>query len=79
MQNNSLTGTGIQTTIQLAGKTEAGSAEVQPARDNRLIAMDCRWDGGSITVIPFYIHVQFGAFPMPKKTFLPKAGLVSYL
>ena len=31
----------------LAGKTEAGSVEVQPARDSRLKATNCRW-GGSL-------------------------------
>ena len=30
----------------LAGKTEAGSVEVQPARDSRFRATNCRWDGG---------------------------------
>ncbi len=29
----------------LAGKTEAGSVEVQPARDSRFKATNCRWDG----------------------------------
>jgi len=62
-----LTGIGIQTTIRLAGQTEAGSAEVQPARDNRLIATDCRWDGGSLAVIPFHKLRQFVAFPCLKK------------
>ena len=30
----------------LAGETEAGSVEVQPARDSRFRATNCRWDGG---------------------------------
>ncbi len=30
----------------LAGETEAGSVEVQPARDSPLKATNCRWDGG---------------------------------
>ncbi len=30
----------------LAGETEAGSVEVQPARDSRFMATNCRWDGG---------------------------------
>ncbi len=38
----------------LAGKTEAGSAEVQPARDSQLKAMNCRWGGSLIPAIPFY-------------------------
>ncbi len=33
-------------TIALVGETEAGSAEVQPARDSQLKATNCRWDGG---------------------------------
>jgi hypothetical protein len=31
----------------LAGKTEAGSVEVQPARDSQFKATNCRW-GGSL-------------------------------
>ena len=31
----------------LAGQTEAGSVEVQPARDNQFKATNCRW-GGSL-------------------------------
>ena len=33
-------------TMTLVGQTEAGSVEVQPARDSRLNATNCRWDGG---------------------------------
>ena len=33
-------------TMLLAGETEAGSVEVQPARDSRFRATNCRWDGG---------------------------------
>ena len=33
-------------TMLLAGETEAGSVEVQPARDSQLKATNCRWDGG---------------------------------
>ena len=29
----------------LAGETDAGSAEVQPARDSQLKATNCRWGG----------------------------------
>ena len=32
--------------MALAGETEAGSVEVQPARDSRFKATNCRWDGG---------------------------------
>jgi len=42
------------TRIPLVGETEAGSAEVQPARDSRLKAMNCRWDGSLTPAIPFY-------------------------
>ncbi len=35
-------------TITLAGETEAGSVEVQPARDSQSKATNCRWDGGSL-------------------------------
>ena len=67
MQNNSLTEIVNDTTIHMAGQTEAGSAEVQPARDNRLIVTDCRWDGGSFVVIPFHKRIQSGAFTCLKK------------
>ena len=40
--------------IALAGETEAGSAEVQPARDNQLKATNCRWGGSYKPAIPFY-------------------------
>jgi len=30
-------------TMLLAGETEAGSVEVQPARDSQLNATNCRW------------------------------------
>jgi hypothetical protein len=33
------------TTMILVGQTEAGSVEVQPARDSRLRATNCRWGG----------------------------------
>ena len=33
------------TTILVVGQTEAGSAEVQPARDNQPKATNGRWDG----------------------------------
>jgi hypothetical protein len=32
-------------TMLLAGETEAGSVEVQPARDSQLNATNCRWGG----------------------------------
>ena len=33
-------------TIALVGRTQAGSVEVQPARDSQPKATNCRWDGG---------------------------------
>ena len=33
------------TIMFLAGQTQAGSVEVQPARDNRQKAANCRWGG----------------------------------
>jgi len=36
------------TTMILVGQTEAGSVEVQPARDSQLRATNCRWGGGYI-------------------------------
>ena len=33
-------------TMLLAGETEAGSVEVQPARDSWFNATNCRWYGG---------------------------------
>jgi hypothetical protein len=41
------------TTMALVGQTEAGSVEVQPARDSQLKAMNCRWGGRLIPAIPF--------------------------
>jgi len=49
------------TRIPLAGKTEAGSVEVQPARDSRFKATNCRWDGSYTPAILFYEQKQFGA------------------
>ena len=40
-------------TMLLAGETEAGSAEVQPARDSRAKATDGRRDDGKMSVIHF--------------------------
>ena len=38
--------------ILSAGETEAGSAEVQPARDSQAKATNGRGDGGILPVIP---------------------------
>ena len=40
-----LTSVSDLTIMLLAGKTEAGSVEVQPARDSLPRATNCRWDG----------------------------------
>jgi len=61
-------------TILLAGETEAGSAEVQPARDSRLGVTDYRTGGRFQTGRPAHfrqtvIHNSL----MPQKTSLPKA------
>jgi len=54
-------------TMVLAGKTEAGSAEVQPARDSQLNATNCRWGGSYTPAIPFYEQGQFRALLCLKK------------
>jgi len=54
-------------TIALVGETEAGSVEVQPARDSQLKATNCRWDGSYTPAIPFYEQGQFRAFLCLKK------------
>jgi len=51
----------------LAGKTEAGSAEEQLARDSQLKATNCRGGGSLTPAIPFYEQGQFGAFSCLKK------------
>jgi hypothetical protein len=63
-------------TIELAGKTEAGSVEVQPARDNQFKAANYRWGGSKKTAIPFYqreIFVGLLCLKKPDKNSLPKA------
>jgi len=55
-------------TIALVGKTEAGSAEVQPARDSQPKATNCRRDGSLPPAIPFYdLQRQFRALLCLKK------------
>jgi len=56
-----------QSIISPAGQTDAGSAEVQPARDNRLNATNCRWGGSYTPAIPFYEQGQFRALLCLKK------------
>jgi hypothetical protein len=62
-------------TMPLVGETDAGSAEVQPARDSQPKATNCLRDGSYTPAIPFYkLQRQFGALICLKKTSLPKAG-----
>ena len=56
------------TRMPLVGETEAGSAEVQPARDSQLKATNCRRDGSYTPAIPFYeLQRQFRALLCLKK------------
>ena len=55
------------TTIVSVGKTEAGNAEVQPARDSRLKATNYRWGGSLITAISYDLQRQFRALQCLKK------------
>ena len=55
------------TRILLVGETQAGSAEVQPARDSQLKATNCRWGGSYTVAIPFYEQRQFRALLCLKK------------
>jgi hypothetical protein len=64
----SLTKMNELTRITLVGQTEAGSVEVQPARDSRLKATNCCWDGSNTSAIPFYDpERQFRALKCLKK------------
>jgi len=67
-----------QTRMILVGQTEAGSVEVQPARDSRLKATNCRWDGSNKSAIPFNdSQKQFRALKClkkPNKIAPPKAA-----
>ena len=74
MIKNDLTITEKITTMQLAGETEAGSAEVQPARDSRLGVTDYRMGGRSQIGRPaLLLETVIQNSLMPKKTSLPKA------
>lgn len=67
-------------TIRSAGEMEAGSAEVQPARDNRPKATNCRGGGSYMPVIPFDAKAQFGALAClekPDKKSPAKGGFCS--
>jgi len=64
------------TTMTLVGQTEAGSVEVQPARDSQLNAMNCRWGGG---LLPSHFTIRqdnselCNALKKPNKKSPPKA------
>ena len=72
--NNDLTIIEEMITMPLAGETQAGSAEEQPARDSRLGVTDYRMGGRFQIGRPahFLEMVSQNAL-MPKKTSLPKA------
>ncbi len=64
----SLTKMNELTRMTLVGQTEAGSAEVQPARDSQFKATNCRWGGSNTSAIPFYdSQRQFRALICLKK------------
>jgi hypothetical protein len=72
--NNDLTISQEITTMPLAGETEAGSAEMQPARDSRLGVTDYRMGGRSQIGRPaHFLEMVIQNSLMPKKTSLPKA------
>jgi len=72
--NNDLTIIEEMITMPLAGETEAGSAEEQPARDSRLGVTDYRMGGRFQIGRPthFLERVIHNSL-MPEKTSLPKA------
>jgi hypothetical protein len=72
--NNDLTIIEEMITMPLAGETEAGSAEEQPARDSRLGVTDYRMGGCFQTGHPTHFPTTVSRNSlMPKKTYLPKA------
>jgi len=74
MIRNDLTITEKIITMPLVGQTEAGSAEVQPARDSRLGVTDYRMGGRSQIGCPaLFWEMVIQNSLMPKKTSLPKA------
>jgi len=63
--------------VQLAGKMEAGSAEVQPARDSQPGVTDYRMGGRFQTDHPTHFPTMvIQNSLMPKKTSLPKARIL---
>ena len=74
MIRNDLTITEKIITMPLVGETEAGSAEVQPARDSRQGVTDYRMGGRSQIGRPaLFWEIVIQNSLMPKKTSLPKA------
>lgn len=66
--------------ILLAGKTEAGSAEAQPAGDSQLKAMNCHLAGSYTPAALFSVPRQFRALLCLKKPDIiapPKAVSIS--
>ena len=63
----------------LAGQTEAGSVEVQPARDSQFKATNCRW-GGSLLPSQFTIRKDNSelchALKKPNKKSPAKGGFI---
>ena len=58
----------------LVGQTEAGSVEVQPARDSQLNATNCRWDG-SLVPSHFTSFSNNSELCYAFENLLPKASL----
>ncbi len=72
--NNDLTIIEEMITMPLAGETQAGSAEEQPARDSRLGVTDYRMGGRFQIGRPaHFLEMVSQNSLMPKKTSLPKA------
>lgn len=62
--------------MRLAGETDAGSAEVQPARDSQTKATNCRGGGSYTPAIPFVRRSADNSEPSDAfKNLLPKASL----
>lgn len=60
----------------LAGETDAGDAEVQPARDSRTRATNCRGGGSYTPAIPFVRRPADDSEPSYAfENLLPKASL----
>ena len=72
--DNNLTVIKEMMTMPLAGETEAGSAEEQPARDSRLGVTDYRMGGRSQIGRPaHFLEMVIPNSLMPNKTSLPQA------